>query len=62
VEELAGETNGVEIWFPTRGASVGHMRVTDYWRIKEMIQAGVIERLIELGRAWVKTPPIDSAQ
>jgi hypothetical protein len=30
-----------------------------YWRIKEMTQAGVIERLIEMGREWVKTPPLD---
>jgi hypothetical protein len=52
------ETDGVELWFPTRGDEVGHMRVIDYWRIKEMIQAGVIDRLIELGRAWVKTAPI----
>jgi len=52
------ETNGVEIWFPTRGDEVGHMRVADYWRIKEMTQAGVIDRLIEVGREWVKKPPI----
>ena len=53
------ETDGVSIWFPTKGESVGHMRVTDSWRIKEMIQAGVIDRLIEMGREWVKTPPIE---
>ena len=51
------ETNGVELWFPTRSDEVGHMRVTDYLRIKEMTQAGVIDRLIEMGREWVKTPP-----
>ena len=39
------ETNGVEIWFPTRGDEVSHMRVTDYWRIKEMIRVGVLDRL-----------------
>jgi hypothetical protein len=52
------ETDGVMLWFPTRGESVGHMRVTDYWRIKELTQTGVIDRLIEMGREWVKTPPI----
>ena len=52
------ETDGVEIRFPTRGHEIGHMRVTDYWRIKEMIQAGVLDRLIEMGSAWSKTPPI----
>jgi len=56
------ETDGVALWFPTTGEAVGHMRVTDYWRIKEMTQAGVIDRLIEMGRDWVRTPPIDSAQ
>ena len=53
------ETHGVSIWCPTRGNEVGHMRVTDYWRIKEMTQAGVIDRLIEMGRERVKTPPIE---
>jgi hypothetical protein len=38
------------------GEEVGHMRVTSYWRIKEMIQAGVIDQLIDMGREWVKTP------
>ena len=52
------ETDGVSIWFPVTGDEVGHMRVSDYWRIKEMTQAGVIDRLIEMGREWVKTPPI----
>jgi hypothetical protein len=52
------ETDGVSILFPTTGHEVGHMRVTDYWRIKEMTQAGVIDRLIEMGRQWTKTPPI----
>jgi hypothetical protein len=52
------ETDGVALWFPTTGEEVGHMRVTDYWRIKEMTQAGVIDRLIEMGREWAKTPPI----
>ena len=46
------------LWFPTTGEAVGHMRVTDYWRIKQMTQAGVIDRLIEMGQAWVKTTPI----
>jgi hypothetical protein len=41
------ETNGMELRFPTRGDEVGHMRVTDYWRIKEMTQAGVVDGLIE---------------
>jgi hypothetical protein len=31
---------------------------TRYWRIKEMTQAGMLDRLIEMGRAWTKTPPI----
>jgi hypothetical protein len=52
------ETDGVSLWFPTTGEEVGHMRVTDWWRIKEMAQSGVIDRLIEMGREWVKTPPI----
>ena len=52
------ETDGVSILFPTTGDEIGHMRVTDYWRIKEMIQAGVIDRLIEMGSAWVKTPSL----
>jgi len=52
------ETDGVALWFPTWGEAVGHRRVTDYLRIKEMIQAYVIDRLIEMGREWVKTAPI----
>jgi len=56
------ETDGVSLLFPTTGNEVGHLRVTDYWHIKEMTQAGVIDRLIEMGREWVKTPPIDSIQ
>ena len=56
------ETNGVSIWFPVTGDEVGHMRVTDYWRIKEMTQAGVIDRLIEMGREWVKTADLTALQ
>jgi hypothetical protein len=52
------ETDGVSLWFPTTGESVGHMRVTDWWRIKEMAQSGVIDRLIEMGSEWVKSPPL----
>jgi hypothetical protein len=48
----------VALWFPTTGEAVGHMRVTDHWRIKQMIQAGMIDRLIEMGRGWVKMPPL----
>jgi hypothetical protein len=46
------------IRFPTTGDEVGHMRVSDYWRLKEIIQSDVLDRLIEMGRAWVKTPPL----
>ena len=56
------ETDGVSILFPTTGDEIGHMRVTDYWRIKEMTQASIMDRLIEMGREWVKTPPIEPAE
>ena len=52
------ETNSAEIWFPTRDDEVGHICVTDYWRIKEMTQAGVIDWLIAMGHEWVKTAPL----
>lgn len=52
------ETDGVTIRFPTTGDDVGHMRVSDYWRLKEIIQSDVLDRLIEIGRDWVKTPPL----
>jgi hypothetical protein len=52
------ETDGATIRFPTTGDEVGHMRVSDYWRLKEIIQSDVLDRLIEMGRAWVKTPPL----
>jgi hypothetical protein len=55
VEGLAGRNRWCIDLVPNE---VGHMRVTDYWRIKEMTQAGVIDRLIEMGKEWVKTPPI----
>ena len=47
------KTDGTSIWFPTTGDELGHTRVTNYWRIKEMAQAGVVDRLIEMGRDWV---------
>jgi len=50
------ETDGVALWLPTTGEEVGHMRMTHYWRIKEMTLAGGIDRLIEMGRDWAKTP------
>jgi hypothetical protein len=46
VEELAGRNQWCGTLVPDE---VGHMRVTDYWRIKEMSQASVIDRLIEMG-------------
>jgi hypothetical protein len=52
------ETNGEVLSFPMTGEVIGDMRVTDWWRLKEIMQAGVIDRLIEMGREWVKTAPI----
>ena len=52
------ETDGVVLSFPMTGEVIGDMRVTDWWRLKEIMQADVIDRLIEMGREWVKTAPI----
>jgi len=38
------------------------MSVSDWARLKELAQTDVIDRLIEMGREWVKTPPIEPAE
>ena len=38
------------------------MLVSDWARLKELAQIDVIERLIEMGRDWVKTPLIEPAE
>src|SRR4051812_45633012 len=55
------ESDGASIWLPTTGDSVGHMLASDWARLKELAQIDVIDRLIEIGREWVKTPPIEPA-
>ena len=52
------ETDGISILFPATGDEIGHMLVSDWARMKELAQTDVIERLIEMGREWVKTPPL----
>jgi hypothetical protein len=54
------ESDGVSILFPTTGDEIGHMLVSDWARLKELAQTNVIDRLIEMGREWVKTLPLDS--
>jgi hypothetical protein len=56
------ESDGVSILFPTTGDEIGHMLVSDWARLKELAQTNVIDRLIEMGREWVKTPPIEPAE
>jgi hypothetical protein len=56
VEKLASRNRWCDLWFPWIGKEVVEICVTDYWRIKEMTREGVIDRLIEMGRNWVKTP------
>lgn len=47
------KTDGVSLWFPTTGEEVGHMRVTDWWRIKEMAQAGILDPFVKTTK-WPK--------
>jgi hypothetical protein len=54
------ESDGAGLWFSTTGHSVRHMSVSDWARVKELAQTDVIERLIEMGRQWVTSPPLKS--
>jgi len=52
------EADGAGVWLPTSGHSVGHTSASDWARIKELAHTEVIERLIEIGREWVTSPPL----